>query len=238
MKKKTAKKPASLRKQAEGMLVKQKERLRELSSADLKKLVHELGTHQIELEMQNEELLRAREELEVSRNKYAELYDFSPDGHFTVTARGLIQEANLTGAELLGVDRRFLMGKPFAAFIDRDDLAVYEAHRKNVFTSQTRQTCELRIKPRNATVFYARLQSTYSENVDDKAGLLRTALIDISDRKRAEEDREKTILSCGTLSQRSKHCPAFCRSAPGARRSAMTTGTGSKWTNIYLIIQA
>jgi PAS domain S-box-containing protein len=193
MMKKTAKKPVSLRERAEHALAKQKERLRELSSTDLKELVHELGTHQIELEIQNEELRRARVELETSRNKYAELYDFSPVGYFIVNVRDFIQEVNLTGAELLGVDRRFVRGMPFSVFIDRDNLAVYEAHRKDTFKNQTRQTCELRIKPRNAPLFYARLQSTVAENVDDKAGLLRTALVDISDRKRAEEEREKVI---------------------------------------------
>jgi PAS domain S-box-containing protein len=105
----------------------------------------------------------------------------------------LIRETNIAGAELLGAANRLLVGKPFAAFIESGDLADYEAHRKKTFKSQARQTCELKIKPRNAPVFFARLQSTIADNVDDKAGLIRIALIDISERKRAEEEREKVI---------------------------------------------
>jgi PAS domain S-box-containing protein len=190
---KRIKENTDLRKRAERMLAKQNERLRELSSIDLQKLVHELGTHQLELEMQNEELRDARLELETSRNKYVELYDFSPVGYFTIDARGLIRETNLTGAEMLGVAKRLLTDKPFSLFIERDDLAAYEVHRKESFRSQTRQTYELRIKPRKAPTFFARLQSTMSENVDDGAGLIRTAVIDISELKQLEEEREQII---------------------------------------------
>jgi PAS domain S-box-containing protein len=193
-KKTTEKQASTLRTRAEMLLARQKERLKALSSADLKKLVHELGTHQIELELQNEELREARQQLETSRNKYVELYDFSPIGYFTTDTRGLIQETNLTGAEMLGVEKRLLIGSPFSLFIERDDLAVYEKHRKETIRNHTRQTCELRIKPRNASAVYCRLQSSTPENVEDKAGPIRTALMDISDRKRAEDEREKFIV--------------------------------------------
>jgi PAS domain S-box-containing protein len=165
-----------------------------LSVMDMKRLVHELGAHQVELEMQNEELRRTRAELEISRNRYAELYDLSPVGYFTISARGLIREANLTGAEMLGMTRQMLMDKPFSVFIDRDDLAVYQAHRKEVFKRQVRQTCEVRLKPRNAPPLYVRLQSASVENVDNKAGLMRTSVIDITKRRQAEETREKLIV--------------------------------------------
>jgi PAS domain S-box-containing protein len=192
-KKKPDKETATLRARAEGLLAKQKERLQSLSSGDLKKLVHELGTHQIELEMQNEELREARQELEASRNKYVELYDFSPVGYFTINSRGLIQEANRTGAGMLGVEKRILIGSPFALFIERDDLPVYEGHRRDTVRNETRQVCELRIQPRNAPPLYCRLQSAKVENAEDTAGLIRTALIDITDRKRAEDERERFI---------------------------------------------
>jgi PAS domain S-box-containing protein len=187
------KKISPLRKRADKMPAKQKERPRDLSAKDLKKLVQDLETHQIELEMQNEELRRTRHELETSRNKFAELYDFSPVGYFTIDARGLIREVNLTGAELLGVTKRLLLNKPFSLFIARGDSSVYHIHRDEVFRLQTRQICELRMNPRNAPEFYARLQSTAVENADDQAGQIRTAVIDITKRKRAEEERERLI---------------------------------------------
>jgi len=73
---------------------------------------HELEVHQIELEMQNAELLHARDELEVSRKKYAELYDFAPVGYFTFDAAGVIRAVNLAGADLLGVERDLLTNPP------------------------------------------------------------------------------------------------------------------------------
>src|SRR5512143_224728 len=85
----------SLRKKAEKKLKKEDERVKKLSILDVRDLVHELGTNQIELEMQNEELRRAQEELEASRSRYADLYDFAPVGYFTFDTNGLIMEVNL-----------------------------------------------------------------------------------------------------------------------------------------------
>src|SRR5574341_356699 len=96
------KKKTSLRKRAELLLKKQAERLESLSTSDINHLIHELGTYQIELEMQNEELRNAQLELEASRRKYADLYDFSPVGYFIFDRYGKILETNHTGAVLLG----------------------------------------------------------------------------------------------------------------------------------------
>src|SRR5512133_1082404 len=76
---------------------------------ETQRLVHELEVHQIELEMQNAELKQAQEELELSRNKYVDLYDFAPVGYFTFDTQGLILEVNLTGAKLLGTERKLLL---------------------------------------------------------------------------------------------------------------------------------
>ncbi|MRR57230.1 MAG: PAS domain-containing protein [Deltaproteobacteria bacterium] len=95
----------------------------------MRRLVHELQVHQVELEMQNEELRQAREALEVSRNKYAELYDFAPVGYFAFDAHGLIREVNLAGAQLLGIERQLLANKPFSQFIaDAEGRAVFSRH--------------------------------------------------------------------------------------------------------------
>ncbi len=194
MKKKTIIKDVpDLRKRTEKILARQKKHLRELSSTDLKKLVNELATHQIELEMQNEELRRARCELETSRNRFLELYDFSPVGYFTIDTCSIIREVNLSGAEMLGITRRMLIDKPFSGFITRDDLTLYRAHQQEVLRHQTGKTCELRIKPRNAPEFYARLQSAAVETVGKEVGQIRTAVIDISERKRVEDEREMLI---------------------------------------------
>ena len=73
--------------------------------------------HEIELEMQNEELRRSQETLEESRNEYAELYDFSPVGYLTLDKKGLVTRANLTACSLLGIKRSLLLEKPFSGFV-------------------------------------------------------------------------------------------------------------------------
>jgi PAS domain S-box-containing protein len=120
MKKKSTASVAALRRKAREKLRQQTDRLRELSKQDAKRLITELGTHQIELEMQNEELRKAQMELEASRLRYADLYDFSPVGYFTFDRRGVIMEANLTGANQLGADKRELIKKLFPVFIAND----------------------------------------------------------------------------------------------------------------------
>ncbi len=121
------------------------------TEADLRRLLHELQVHQIELEMQNEELRRAREELEVSRNKYAELYDFAPVGYFTFDARGLIREVNLAGAQLLGIERQRLVNTPFAALIaDAEGREIFSSHLEMVLQRQVMLRCEIRLKGKTA----------------------------------------------------------------------------------------
>jgi PAS domain S-box-containing protein len=187
-KKKNAKKPASLRKRAEGVLAKQKERLQELSSSDLKKLVHELGTHQIELEMQNEELQRAQAELDSSRRKYADLYDFSPMGYFTFDKDGLIREVNHTGAAMLGMEKRSLIARPIQNFMGVDSRETFRVHLTEVFKTPTRQTCEINLRRKNGELFPAQLQSIGADSGGGTIDSCRTAVSDVSERKQAEEE--------------------------------------------------
>ena len=87
--------------------------------------------------MQNAELRQAQEELELSRNKYLDLYDFAPIGYFTFDAQGRIKEVNLTGAKLMGVERQGLINKPFTSFIaDADGKEIFLKHRQTVFQKE------------------------------------------------------------------------------------------------------
>ena len=183
---------ASLRNKAEEKLRTQLERLHKLSARDIQELVHELGTHQIELEMQNEELRKVRDELESSRNQYAELYDFAPVGYFTIDARGLIEGVNLSGAHLLGIERGLLLKRPFSSFIaEAADREIFSKHRKEIFQKQGMQTCEIRLKRKDGAVFYAQLQSVANEILDGKTGYIRTTILEVTERKRTEEVLQK-----------------------------------------------
>ncbi|MBF0563831.1 MAG: PAS domain S-box protein [Nitrospirae bacterium] len=107
----------------------------ELSHEEIRAMLQELQVHQIELEMQNDELNRTKQELEASRDKYSDLYDYAPAGYFTIDRKGAIIEVNLTGANMLGLERRNLTGKPLHRFLSRnagDSLSLYI---RNAFTA-------------------------------------------------------------------------------------------------------
>jgi PAS domain S-box-containing protein len=186
--------PASLRLKAEEKLHTRLEQLKKLSVQEIQELVHELGTHQIELENQNEELRRTRDELEASKNQYAELYDFAPIGYFIIDAQGSIEEVNLTGAHLLGIERGLLFKRSFTGFIaEAADRNQYAKHREELSRKKGNQTCELRLKRKDGTVFHAQLQSRAKEHIDGKPGYISTTIIDITEHKIAKEKIEQTV---------------------------------------------
>jgi PAS domain-containing protein len=115
---------AELRNRAVETLKSKSSSIENMPVEDVRKLVEELQVHQIELEMQNEELRSVQYELEQSRKKYSDLYDFAPVGYLTISEEGRIVEANLTAAKQLGIERSFLIGKPF-------NLYAAENYRRN-----------------------------------------------------------------------------------------------------------
>lgn len=110
---------------------------------DQERLLHELQVHQIELEMQNEELQQAYERAEEALKKYTILYDFAPTGYFTLDDEGTIQELNFTGAELLGDKRISLIGSNFKLFIHRDSMDAFNQFFSQVFTANGKESCQL-----------------------------------------------------------------------------------------------
>ena len=182
-------KATDLRRQAEERLKKLFEQLDNLHDDNPQRLIHELRIHQIELEMQNEELRKSQTELEDSRARYSDLYDFAPVGYFTFDKNGLIIEANLTGAGQLGIERNLLIRKPFSGFIHKDDQDIFFLHRSKAFETKTLQTCELRLKGKNGAGFYAQLQSLVVEENAGNTVYCRAAVSNISECRRVEEDR-------------------------------------------------
>ncbi len=176
-----------LRNQAEEFLDKNVEALKEIPPADIRSLIENLHVHQIELEMQNEELHQARLELLEARDNYSDLYDSAPFGYISLSEKGLILEANLTSAKMLGVVRTFLIGKPFSRFIASDTQDVFYFHRKKLFETQNKQTCELKLLKKDAPQFHAQLESILIKDPEGNITQTRMAISDISERKRMEE---------------------------------------------------
>ena len=106
---------------------------------DINVLIHELRVHQTELEMQNEELRQAEQKADEEKRRYQELYDFAPVGYFTLDERGLIQEANLAGASLLGRDRNELIGLSFVRFLSPESSSEFELFRRRIFVGNERE---------------------------------------------------------------------------------------------------
>ncbi len=178
---------SELRKRAEKKVKRQIVKLRGRPSMDSDQLIHELQVHQIELEMQNEELRRVQLELEESRSKYFSLFDLAPVGYFTLDENGLILEANLTSAELLALERCDLIKRKFSHFITQDSQDVFYLHCKQVLQTKRKQTCELRLKRKDSSEFYAELLSISCQDPEGNFSQFRIAVTDITDRKRAEE---------------------------------------------------
>ena len=135
-----------LRKIAEEQLkVKHKKIAQPDMEVDVKKLMHELQVHQIELEMQNEELRQAYERAETALKKYTMMYDLAPIGYFTLDSDGCISDLNFTGADLLGERRFSLINVNFRLFVAKESLTRFDQFFRKVFDSNTKETCEVKL---------------------------------------------------------------------------------------------
>ena len=112
---------------------------------DVKKLLHELQVHKIELEMQNEELRDAYEATEVALSRYTMLYDLSPMSYFTLNPEGVIIELNFAGAEILD-DRRFsLVNSNFKLYVDEESKPVFNEFFRKIFATNSNQSCKVKL---------------------------------------------------------------------------------------------
>lgn len=166
-----------LRKVAEEKLkVKQSKDNKTLIEADVKKLVHELQVHQIELEMQNEELQQAYETAEAALKKYTMLYDFSPMGYFTLNSEGIISDLNFTGAEMLNEKRFSLANTNFKLFVYEDSKPIFNAFLAKLYTSHAKESCEVMLGYNNNPLCYVYMEGVVTG--DDHQCLL--SVVDIS----------------------------------------------------------
>jgi PAS domain-containing protein len=166
-----------LRMKAEEQLKeKQKKVDKSVMEIDAKKLLHELQVHQIELEMQNEELRQANETAETTLKKYTMLYDFAPMGYFTLDSDGRICELNFTGAEMFGEKRFSLVNSNFKLFVSEDSQPVFETFFRKVFASDIKESCEVMLGYDNNPLCLVYMEGIVTG--DDRKCLL--SVVDIS----------------------------------------------------------
>jgi len=197
---------AGLRRRAEERLQENQKSQGPVASGQKKKeetqrLFHELQVHQIELEMQNEELLRARTEAEAVLERYTDLYDFAPIGYFTLDREGSIQQVNLAGATLLGQERSRLVRSRFGVFVAGADRPTFNDFLERAFASQVKESCEVSLREEDspcsvqASQLVVRIVCTTS--ADGKT--CRAVVADVTERRRAEaalaesEERFRTL---------------------------------------------
>ena len=176
----------SLRKQAEDNLKQLSDSENSRFDIDNESLIHELRTHQIELEMQNNELHRTQLELIESRDRYADLYDFSPVGYLTISEKGLIIQANLRLADMLGVDRQSMLNQHLSAFVHSSDQDIYYRHRQIVHERHSANVCRLRLAQKPEGFLWVEINSIPVNLDGSGVPQRRSAVVDISEAKAAE----------------------------------------------------
>lgn len=161
------------------------------SQPDLLRTLHELQVHQIELELQNEELQQAKTEVDANLERYTDLYDFAPVGYFSIDEEGRILEANLTGAVLLGVERSRLLKRRFQLFMAPPNRAAFDLFLKRIFSGHKKQVCETSLLRTDRPAFWADLQAMSASTGPNARKWCRVAMIDVSARKRAEDAQRR-----------------------------------------------
>ncbi len=157
-----------------------------LSPEAVRLVLHDLRVHQTELELQNHELRRTQEDLEASRARYFDLYDLAPIGYFTLSPAGVIQEANLTAAVLLGLPRSALVQQSLTRFIAPEDQDIYYRRRKELMETGERQAWDLRLVRGDGERCWVRFKATVGEDASGEL-VCRAVVSDIRAQRRAED---------------------------------------------------
>ncbi|MCF8092578.1 MAG: PAS domain S-box protein [Desulfotignum sp.] len=176
----------ALRRQAEALMSNPDFSKRLVAFEDPLQLIHELQTFQVELELQNDELRLAQQELTEFKINYTQLYDFTPVGYVTLDAKGKILNANLTLARMLATEKSALINRPLSDHVLPRDQDIYYLHLQALFASEKRQVCDLKMKKKEGDLFDVQLESTVIPEPGQGKARYRTVIIDVSDRKHTE----------------------------------------------------
>jgi len=176
---------AELRSQAEAKLSKCKKKPKAPSTTKFKpnRLVHELEVHQIELEMQNEELMKSQAQVQAGLRQYTDLYDFAPIGYFTLMRDGTIQQVNLAGANLMDLERNTLIKRRFGVFVSPRLRTTFNAFLDDVFTSKSKETCEVTLQKDGSAPRLVHIEATEK---DGQHEVCYAVVVDITEHKQME----------------------------------------------------
>lgn len=175
-----------LRKRAEARVTRSLDLLKVITLDKAKELLHELEVHQIELEMQNEELREAHHHLEEVKDQYTDLFDFAPIGYLVLDKKGVILNINLTACDLLGVERAVIKGKPLSAYMRSGESRILFLKLQEAFKTGELDDFELEMKHKNQAFFTASLQGTITTNKNQKESLCRISFQDVTSVKEAK----------------------------------------------------
>jgi len=177
---------AVLRHRAEAAVAKMGKPLR--PGVDTEKTLHELLVHQVELEMQNEELRRLQASIDIERARYFELFDLAPVGYITLDDHNIILEANLTAAHLLAMPREQLATLPLGRVILPEDQDIFYLTRRKLLADGAAQTCELRLLKSDGSFFWARFEVIPVAKDGDHGDFCRISITDITDKVKIRHD--------------------------------------------------
>ncbi|GAA4946170.1 hypothetical protein GCM10023314_19320 [Algibacter agarivorans] len=176
----------NLRAKAEAKIRARSHAIQNLTLEESKSLLHELEVHQVELEMQNEELREAQHRLEEVRDQYTDLFDFAPIGYLVLTEKVIIRNINLTACALLGIERSFIIGKPFSAYISNGESRTLFLNLRKAFKTGVLPSFEIEMKHKSKGNFTALLQGIITIDQKTNNTVCRVSLIDITELKKAE----------------------------------------------------
>jgi diguanylate cyclase (GGDEF)-like protein/PAS domain S-box-containing protein len=169
-----------------------------LSANEVKQMLHELEVHQIELEMQNQDLRETQIMLDASRERYFDLYNMSPVGYCTLNEAGIILEANLTLSSLLDIHRSKLLKQSFSRFVFKDDQDDYYLKTKHVLLSEENLSFELRMLTSSNRIVWVHLSSMCTKDTDGYAEL-RVAVNDITEQRMLQQQERIAAIAFESL---------------------------------------
>ena len=200
LKKKPSSNVKTLRYRAENVLKTTSTQVKKMSLPEIQHLVHELQVHQIELEMQNEELRQTQLELQKARDRYIDLYDFAPVGFLTLNAQGQILEANLPACQLLGMERKALLRQKLEKFVMATDQQNLRQHLHQVEQQHNKEVSDVLRLKHNTTPHFVRLESLYEKlGLPNPEAQFRIALLDLTEQEQIKALQSEQEMWMGAM---------------------------------------